>query len=322
MKVSQSIVVALAIGLGLLTPVSEADDQVQQPSVYNQSTDSTKVKGTLLEVLKQSGEYIHFLAAVEATGFTAQLKQEESITLFVPTNEAFEKLMGTDINDMENSTKRIMLTSFMPQHVIPSKVSGSELANSRFFQAMNDQRLHITELDGAIAVDESLVIKTDIRASNGVIHVIDKVLTADSSTTTCIPLGDRQRRFKTFLRLMMSSGRIEGIRGKKSITSFVPTDEAFAKIPEELIETLLKPENKALRNKVISNHYLAVRAYSDMAEKNAIIKSAQGSDIKFTMKDGVMHVNGAKVIEGDIDTRHGVVHLIDRVLFPDDMKLD
>lgn len=122
--------------------------------------------------------------------------------------------------------------------------------------------------------------------------------------------------FKTLVTAVQAAGLVETLKGKGPFTVFAPTDEAFAKLPAGTVESLLKPENKAKLIAILTYHVLPGKAMSaDIAGKDMMAKTVQGSDIHVVAKKGVM-VNDANVVKADIAADNGVIHMIDAVIMP------
>jgi uncharacterized surface protein with fasciclin (FAS1) repeats len=122
--------------------------------------------------------------------------------------------------------------------------------------------------------------------------------------------------FKTLVAAVQAAGLVDTLKGKGPFTVFAPTDEAFAKLPAGTVEGLLKPENKAKLIAILTYHVLPGKVMSaDIAGKDMMAKSVQGSDIHVVAKKGVM-INDANVVKADIVADNGVIHVIDAVIMP------
>ena len=122
--------------------------------------------------------------------------------------------------------------------------------------------------------------------------------------------------FKTLVAAVQAAGLVDTLKGKGPFTVFAPTDEAFAKLPAGTVEMLLKPENKDKLVAILTYHVVPGKVMAaDVAGKELMVKSVEGSEIDVNGKDGVM-VDQAKVIKADIVTDNGVIHVIDAVIMP------
>ncbi|NIA68877.1 fasciclin domain-containing protein [Pelagibius litoralis] len=124
-------------------------------------------------------------------------------------------------------------------------------------------------------------------------------------------------QFNTLVAAVQAAGLVETLKGDGPFTVFAPTDEAFAKLPAGTVEDLLKPENKDQLVAILTYHVVAGKVMSgDIAGKMTEAMTVQGSELTIdAMKDGVL-VEEAKVIQADIETSNGVIHVIDTVVLP------
>jgi transforming growth factor-beta-induced protein len=123
--------------------------------------------------------------------------------------------------------------------------------------------------------------------------------------------------FNTLAAALEAADLVDALKGDGPFTVFAPTDEAFAKLPEGTIETLLKPENKGMLQAILTYHVVAGEVpASDVVElSNATTLNGQRVDI-IANDNGVM-IDGAKVVKTDIETSNGIIHVIDSVILPE-----
>lgn len=122
-------------------------------------------------------------------------------------------------------------------------------------------------------------------------------------------------KFSTLARALTAAGLVGTLKGHGPFTVFAPTDEAFAKVPQETLRELLKPENKDKLTAILTYHVIAGKIMArDVVNLNTAT-TVQGQSIKIDAKDGVK-IDNAKVITADIEAINGVIHMIDAVLMP------
>ena len=128
------------------------------------------------------------------------------------------------------------------------------------------------------------------------------------------------KKFTTLVAAVKAAGLVETLKGKGPFTVFAPLDSAFAKLPEGTVATLVKPENKKILTGILTYHVVAGKVMAADAIKVAKgagkAKTVQGSEIKITLKNGSVYVNGAKVVTADVKCSNGVIHIIDSVIMP------
>ena len=122
--------------------------------------------------------------------------------------------------------------------------------------------------------------------------------------------------FTTLAKALDAAGLVETLKGPGPFTVFAPTDEAFAALPAGTVESLLKPENKAKLQAVLTYHVVAgsVRAADVVKLKSA--KTVNGQSVTIKTANGGVTIDGAKVVKADIETSNGVIHVINKVILP------
>ena len=119
-------------------------------------------------------------------------------------------------------------------------------------------------------------------------------------------------QFKTLATALQAAGLVDTLKGTGPFTVFAPTDEAFAKIPKDQLDALLK--DKAKLTQVLTYHVVAGKVMAADV-KAGKVKSVQGSDLTLATAGGVT-VDGAKVVKADVVASNGVIHVIDSVVLP------
>jgi uncharacterized surface protein with fasciclin (FAS1) repeats len=123
-------------------------------------------------------------------------------------------------------------------------------------------------------------------------------------------------KFKTLAAALGAADLVKTLKGKGPFTVFAPTDEAFAKLPEGTVESLLKPENKKKLTAILTYHVVPGKVLASDVVKLDKAKTVQGSEVKIAVKKGKVHVDNATVVATDIKASNGVIHVIDSVILP------
>ena len=123
-------------------------------------------------------------------------------------------------------------------------------------------------------------------------------------------------KFKTLVAAVQAAGLVDVLKGDGPFTVFAPTDEAFAKLGDDAIKDLLKPENKDKLVSILTYHVVSgkVMAADVIGIKKA--ETVQGQSLKVKVKKDGVYIDKAKVITTDIETSNGVIHIIDTVIMP------
>ena len=126
--------------------------------------------------------------------------------------------------------------------------------------------------------------------------------------------------FETLVAAVKAAGLVETLSGPGPFTVFAPTDEAFAKLPKGTVASLLEPANKQKLVDILTYHVVPGKVMAADVVKLESAKTAQGQSLGIKVADGVVSVDGAKVVKTDITTSNGVIHVIDAVILPKSAK--
>lgn len=131
-----------------------------------------------------------------------------------------------------------------------------------------------------------------------------------------IAIGDN--RFKTLVTALKAAGLIDTLKGQGPFTVFAPTDDAFAKLPNNTVNDLLKPENKETLVKILTYHVAPQKltAVEILKLNGKELKMSNGEKAKIEVKNNEVYIDGAKVVITDIMAKNGVIHVIDTVMMP------
>jgi uncharacterized surface protein with fasciclin (FAS1) repeats len=136
---------------------------------------------------------------------------------------------------------------------------------------------------------------------------------AEDIVDTAVAAGD----FNTLAAALEAAGLVDTLKGDGPFTVFAPTDEAFSKLPEGTVETLLKPENLEQLTAILTYHVVPgeVKAEQVVGLKEA--KTVNGQMVDISMDGSAVMIDGAKVTAADIMATNGVIHVIDTVILPE-----
>lgn len=170
----------------LSTTTLSAGEKCQQSTAANSHDGATRlvatqktdkaVKKDIVDTAVGAGQFKTLVAAVKAAGLVDTLKGKGPFTVFAPTDEAFAKLPEGTVENLLKPENKDKLTALLTYHVVSGKVLAADAAKLSSAKTVNGKELTIKAKDGKVMIDKATVVKTDIDASNGVIHVIDSVL--------------------------------------------------------------------------------------------------------------------------------------------------
>ena len=181
--------------------------------------------------------------------------------------------------------------------------------------------------DGKVMINDANVVATDIEATNGVIHVIDKVIlppteaaaqeAAPAAAAGTIPeVAAGAGNFTTLLAAVEAAGLADELSGEGPFTVFAPTDEAFAKIPADTISALLADPQGQL-TQILLYHVVPGKVMAGDVKDGLEAETLQGAPLKFTVgADGSVKIGDVSVVATDVAASNGVIHVIDAVLMP------
>lgn len=142
---------------------------------FNATADHHGNKKDIVDTAIDAGSFNTLVTAVQAAGLVDTLKGDGPFTVFAPTDEAFAAIPEADLEAL--LADKDQLTAVLTYHVVPGKVMAADVVELDSATTVQGSDVDIEVSDGGVKVDEANVVTTDIEASNGVIHVIDAVIT-------------------------------------------------------------------------------------------------------------------------------------------------
>jgi len=136
-----------------------------------------------------------------------------------------------------------------------------------------------------------------------------------ASVGTLIDAASADPRFQTLTRAIVAAGLAETLNQKGPFTLFAPTDTAFGKVPPEILSDLLKPWNKDKLTSVLTLHVVEEGLTADAIESSTI-KTVSGEELNLRVTAAKTTIGNATIVETDLTTSNGIIHVIDEVLLP------
>lgn len=130
----------------------------------------------IVDTAVAAGSFTTLAKALHAADLVDTLKGKGPFTVFAPTDEAFAKLPKSTLDDLLKPENKAMLRRVLTAHVVPGRVTLSDVVKLKSAKAVSGDTLSIAASGGTVMIDGATVVKADIAASNGVIHVIDRVI--------------------------------------------------------------------------------------------------------------------------------------------------
>lgn len=160
----------------------------------------------------------------------------------------------------------------------------------------------------------------DTQLTKDAISSSSKGMTKQTATRrNIVAIASTNPSFKTLTAALKAAGLTETLSGQGPFTVFAPTDEAFNALPKGTLETLLKPENKAKLVKILTYHVINGKVTSGQL-KPGPVNTVEGTPVEVKVTNGRVTVNEAKVTRANIPASNGVIHVIDKVIIPQDAQ--
>lgn len=282
----------------------------------------------IVDVLSDYPEYSLLVEAVQAAGLVDTLKGRGPFTVFAPTNTAFVNLLG----ELETTKDALfankgLLTTVLTYHVLGSRVPAADIPFGRAITTVETGIFKIDNVGGPVITDErnrtANITVTNLYASNGVIHGIDKVILPGDkdivATAQSVP------DFSVLVEAVIAANLVTTLQGAGPFTVFAPTNAAFTAALSELgvsKEDLFA--DTELLTQILTYHVVPARVLKAEVPLNTNITTAlEGATFQVNSSLQIVDVANRLPNIGptDVLTSNGVIHVIDRVILPFDPSL-
>ncbi|MCA3241585.1 MAG: fasciclin domain-containing protein [Rubrivivax sp.] len=261
--------------------------------------------------------------ALVNTGLQATLLQSGTFTVFAPTDDAFNALATElGITRAQLLADRALLTSVLQYHVLGSTVPRASVPLGRAITPLAGGIFKVDSVGGNLVITDgrnrtSRITATDIGATNGVIHVVDRVLLPPNRNI--VQTAQSLPQFSILVEAVVAANLQGALSGTGPLTVFAPTNDAFVALLGEL--GLTKAQllaNTALLTRVLTYHVLPNRTLKADITTGQAITTLQGGT--FTIGNDLAITDSrarrAGIAGTDVLTSNGVIHVIDRVILP------
>ena len=308
--------------------------------------------GTLVDVVVNTESLSILEAAVLKADLAGTLSSEGPFTVFAPTDDAFVALLdvlGDDYNsldDFDTEDEMMLLKDILLYHVLAAEVKAADLSEGSVATALAENSIDViasgdTFVIGDASNTDANITGTDIMASNGIAHTIDKVLLPQSaidfvtalSLKTIVEIAVETDDLSLLVGALQqaNAGLVETLGGDGPFTVFAPTNQAFVDLLGALgddyhsLADFDTQDEKDLLVKVLTYHVVAgAAAFSTDLSDGQMIETFQGENVGINIKDGIVHIvdatdTNATVVLADVAASNGVVHVINKVLLPQEV---
>ncbi|XP_074073344.1 periostin isoform X7 [Macrotis lagotis] len=247
-----------------------------------------------------------------------EIEGKGSYTFFAPSNEAWDNL-DSEIRRGLESNVNVELLNALHSHMVNKRMLTKDLKNGMIVPSMyNNLGLFINHYpNGVVTVNCARIIHGNQIATNGVVHVIDRVLTQIG--TSIQDFLEAEDDLSSFRAAAITSDLLEALGRDGHFTLFAPTNEAFEKLPRGVLERIMG--DKVASEALLKYHILNTLQCSEAITGGAVFETLEGTTVEIGCDGDSLTVNGVKMVNRkDIVTNNGVIHLIDQVLIPDSAK--
>eukprot|EP00747_Dinoflagellata_sp_TGD_P101137 gnl/TRDRNA2_/TRDRNA2_168247_c0_seq2.p1 gnl/TRDRNA2_/TRDRNA2_168247_c0~~gnl/TRDRNA2_/TRDRNA2_168247_c0_seq2.p1 ORF type:complete len:334 (+),score=67.25 gnl/TRDRNA2_/TRDRNA2_168247_c0_seq2:79-1080(+) len=274
------------------------------------------ITGTIVETAAANGSFNTLVTALGVHQALADntLNGAGPFTVFAPTDAAFGAMLAELGITAEQLLQREDLPAILMYHVVPGKVMSSDLSNGMAVTTVQGAMAQVSITGSTVAINDAKVTQADIECSNGVIHVIDKVL----MPPTIVQIAVSTPGFSTLVAALTKANLVDTLSGAGPFTVFAPTDAAFTKLLSDLgatAEQLLAREDLTdiLKYHVASGEkHMSTEDYLDGQSLDML----QGSKVTISINGQTIKVGDATVTTPNVVGGNGVIHVIDKVLLP------
>lgn len=258
--------------------------------------------------------------AVTAADLVSTLKATGPFTVFAPTDVAFAKLPTVVVNELTKAENKMTLSKILLYHVQNGNVTSAAISAMTLpaaFQMLGNGSVIVSRNGSALQVNNAVVTKADVYATNGIIHAIDAVLLPPFDIVeTAITNGN----FQTLVAALRVVDLVSILKNKGPFTVFAPTDVAFAKLSNGTLADLLKDNNKGKLINILKYHVFSGRVTSTSINGTANVTMLAGGTVTMKNEGGTIKVNNVNVTVADVSTTNGLIHVIDTVLMPSEQS--
>ncbi|MDZ7717225.1 MAG: fasciclin domain-containing protein [Balneolaceae bacterium] len=268
---------------------------------------------TLADVLTNDDSYSTLVSLVP-DNLLSDLQNEE-LTVFAPTNAAFEAIPSDVLNSLTEDQVELIIT----YHLVAGTTLSGDIPSQTDVETVQGELLLLQSNNGVFVNGDTEVVAPDLTADNGVVHGIDQVLLPSDirkalGETNIIDVAEEAGGFETLLGAVESTGLKTTLQFLEPFTVFAPNDDAFAALPEGTLESLTADQ----LTQILTYHALDSEVFAGDLESQQAPASLNGEELYISADDGSVTINGnSNVVAADIEATNGVIHVVDSVLLPD-----
>ena len=285
--------------------------------------DDDAAPGTVVQVAQADARFSTLVEAVTAADLATTLAGPGPLTVFAPTNDAFAALLTElGITKAQLFADKALLTSVLTYHVLPARIERAQVPVGKAIATAQGGVFKVDAVGTAlVATDgrnrQATITATDVAASNGLIHVVDKVLLP--ANKTIVQTAQALPGFGILVQAVTAANLAAPLSAPGPLTVFAPTDVAFADLLAEL--GITRQELLAdipLLTKVLTYHVVPGRVLKADVPVAMPIATLQGDSL--SVSNGLVitdqRARSAHIVATDVLASNGVIHVLDKVILP------
>lgn len=305
--------VSLLVSLGSVLSFTACEDD-PEPMATSEN---------IVDIASANPNFTTLVTAVGEAGLAEALSQPGPLTVFAPTNEAFEAFLAANNLTTSQLLASPDLSDILTYHVVNGAVGSADVTPGPV-TALNESQFYVSEDPaGNLWINgNAQIIQTDIAAENGIIHALDYVITAPSQNIAEIAIGATEAAAPEFTQLVAALVRanlVEAVSGDASdnLTVFAPTDAAFEALYATLGVSGVNDIPVELLTQVLQYHVVPARAFSqDLRQDASLPTLLEGQQLTVDLANLEINESGLVPTALNIHATNGVIHAIDQVLLP------
>lgn len=277
----------------------------------------------IVETAKSDPSFSILVEAITVAGLADTLAGPGPFTVFAPTNEGFAALLKElGVTKDQLFADKALLTKVLTYHALSGSVKKADVPAGKAIKTIEGGIFKIDPVGSDLVITDgrnrtSKIIATDIVASNGVIHAIDKVILPANKTIVETAIASNPE-FSILVEAVVKAGLADALSGPGPFTVFAPTNAAFAGLLAELNLTKDQLLNSPLLADVLKYHVVGSRVLKAEVPIGTPITTLQGEPFTVNSALAIIDRNGrsAKIVATDVLASNGVIHVIDKVILP------
>jgi len=270
---------------------------------------------TVYEIIQNSDDHTTLVTAIDEAGLGDALSQAGPFTVFAPTDQAFA-VLGSDLDEI--LADEDLLNTILTYHVAEGALTSGDLESGQAITTLEGSDAVVSifgsEEEPLIFIDEAKVVVADLIADNGVVHVIDVVLTPPPAFTVLDIINDSEDH-TILAAALAASGLDVAVDGDGPYTVFAPNDEAFEALEDGVLDALLEDPTGDLVD-ILYTHVLGGAILSGDLSDGQQATAFSGETLTVTIDGDNIFINESQVIAADLEADNGVLHVVDAIILP------